>query len=79
MSAKGYRCDACGGKIRREQHELLLADAVTGQELGRYHVGCQDAARKYVEPGAVLKATYLHPDRCGPDQERCDGGLREAS
>jgi hypothetical protein len=78
MAAKKIRCDACGVRIRPNQHELVLADAMTGQVVGRYHApGCQEAAIKYMKGGAVLMANYLHPDRCGPDQEYCDGGVSE--
>ena len=28
--------------------------------------------------GTVLVATFVHPDGCGEDQERCDAGLSEA-
>ena len=50
---------------------------MTGQLIGKYHVACQTAASRYLEPGVVLSATYHHPSRCGPDQERCDAGVFE--
>ena len=79
MSKKPLRCDACNRRIRRNQHELVLNDFLTGQEVGRYHArpGCQDAIHKYIAGGAVLSVTFVHPDRCGGDQEHCDGGLPE--
>lgn len=74
------RCDACNRRLRPSHHELHLSDALTGQLIGRYHAGvgwdgCMTAAGKYVRSGVVLVATFVHPDRCGPDQEHCDGGL----
>jgi hypothetical protein len=72
------RCDACNKRIRRNQHELVLSDFLTGQIVGHYHApGCQAAATKYLVGATVLRATYIHPDRCGLDQDLCDGGLRE--
>ena len=79
MSKEPPRCDHCNRRIRRSQHELRLRDALTGQSLSRYHAACQVAAAKYFEAGAVLRVTIAHPDRCGPDQERCDGGLSESA
>jgi hypothetical protein len=85
MSTKGTpRCDACGRRLRQNQHEVHLSDFLTGQLLGRYHAGigqgrCMAAAAKYVQPGAVTMATFLHPDRCGDDQENCDAGLLEVA
>jgi hypothetical protein len=74
------KCDACNKRIRRNQHELLLRDFSTGQVVGHYHAPtCQGAAVKYFTAGVVLRATYLHPDKCGPKHERCDGGLREVA
>jgi hypothetical protein len=73
------RCDNCGRRIRRNHHGLVLTDPLTGQEVGRYHArpGCKEKAVKYLTSGTVLAATFLHPDRCGPNQERCDAGLSE--
>ena len=80
MSKKPPKCDHCNRRIRRSQHEMRLSDLLMGQSLGRYHApGCQAAAAKYFEAGAVLRVTIAHPDRCGPDQERCDGGLSESA
>jgi hypothetical protein len=83
VSTKKYReprCDACSKRIRRNQHELVLSDFLTGQVVGCYHVrrDCQAAATKYLMGGAVLRATYAHPPRCGVEYELCDGGLSEA-
>jgi len=74
------RCDACNKRIRRNHHELRLTDPMTGQKVGHYHARpeCQEAALKYLTSGAMLMATFVHPDRCGPDQERCDAELSEA-
>ena len=80
MSAKKQRkCDACGKRIRASHHELRLRGALTGQAIGLYHARphCQAAAAKYFAPGVVLRGTIAHPERCGPDLERCDGGLSE--
>jgi hypothetical protein len=81
VSTKKQReCDACGKRIRASHHELRLRDALTGQAIGLYHApGCQGAAAKYFAPGAVLRGTIAHPKRCGPDLERCEGGLLELS
>jgi hypothetical protein len=77
-TAKKIRCDACNRRLRDNHHELQLSDPSTGQVIGRYHApGCQDAAARYFVPGVVLVATYVHPARCGPEQEYCDGGLSE--
>jgi hypothetical protein len=71
-------CDACDGRIRRDEHELRLSDPLTGQRIGTYHAPrCQAAAIKYFQQGVVLSLTYAHPDHCGPDQQFCDGGLGE--
>jgi hypothetical protein len=78
MSAKQLRCDACNRRLRPNQHELHLSDPLTGQLVGKYHArpDCQEAASKYMmQPGTVLFASFIHPNRCGPDQERCAGGL----
>ncbi len=78
MSAKQLRCDACNRRLRPNQHELHLSDPMTGQLVGKYHArpDCQEAAITYMtQPGAVLLASFIHPDRCGLDQERCDSGL----
>ncbi len=83
MSTKGTpKCDSCGRRFRQNQHELHLSDFLTGQLLGRYHAGigwgrCMEAGAKYVQPGAVTLASFIHPDRCGDDQEHCDAGLSE--
>lgn len=75
------RCDHCGRRIRKSQHELRLSDALTGQAIGLYHArpACQEGAARYFVGGAVLRATIAHPERCGPDQEHCDGGLSEVA
>jgi hypothetical protein len=80
-SKKRNRCDACGRRIRDSHHELRLFDPATGQIVGKYHTRpeCQTAATKYLSRGVVLLCTYLHPNRCGEDQEFCDGGLREGA
>lgn len=52
---------------------------MTGQVVGRYHAtpACQATAAKYFTPGMLLSATFIHPDRCGAQQERCDGDWSE--
>jgi hypothetical protein len=79
VSKKPPRYDACSRRIRRNQHELRLSDLATGQVVGHYHarLDCQGAAAKYLVEGAVLRATFVHPDRCGDNQDHCDGGLSE--
>ncbi len=75
---KTPRCDGCDRAIRHSHHELVLKDFETGQVLGRYHAAtCQHSASKYFAPGVVCEATYLHPERCGENQERCDSGIFE--
>lgn len=79
---KQPKCDSCNRTIRKNQHELLLSDALTGQRVGHYHAvpRCQESAVRYMmSPGAVLRASFVHPHRCGPDQEYCDGGLSEGA
>jgi hypothetical protein len=73
------RCDSCGRRVRESQHGIRLSDLLTNQTLGRYHArpGCQEGAAKYFKRGVALRATILHPDRCGPGQENCDGALGE--
>jgi hypothetical protein len=83
MSTKPARCDACNSRIRRTHHELVLTEPMTGQVVGHYHAGerkqdCQRVAVKYLVGGALLMATFVHPDRCGSNQDLCDGGLSEA-
>jgi hypothetical protein len=80
MGKSAPRCDSCLKRIRQNHHELVLSDALTGQEVGHYHTrpGCQQAAMKYLTSGAVLVASYHHPARCGDDLENCDGGSCEA-
>jgi hypothetical protein len=75
------RCDHCNRRIRENHHELQLADPLTGQRVGSYHTRpeCQAAATKYMTGGTVLLLTYLHPDKCGPGQELCDGGFYEGA
>lgn len=81
MSRKHTRCDACNKRIRPAQHELLLRDLLSGQEIGRYHTRpeCQSAVAKYLISEATLRATIFHPKRCGDDLESCDGGLMEGA
>jgi hypothetical protein len=81
MSKKPTRCDSCGRRIRLNQHEFLLRDLDTGQAIGRYHTKpeCQVAVTKYVTPGVALRATVYHPERCGGDLIRCDGGVSEGA
>jgi hypothetical protein len=80
MSYKPPKCDACNRRIRRNQHEFVLRDFVTGQIVGRYHARpeCQAAAATYFVAGAVLRGTYYHPPKCSAELELCDGGLPEA-
>jgi hypothetical protein len=79
MSNKPPRCDSCNRRIRPNQHEFTLRDLDTGQVVGRYHTrpSCQVAAAKYFVPGVAIRATVYHPERCGGDLERCDGGVPE--
>jgi hypothetical protein len=77
--AKATRCDACGKRLRPGHHELHLSDLATGQVIGRYHAGvafegCTSRASKYMVGCATLRATIVHPDRCGAEQEACDVG-----
>ena len=74
------RCVACNRRIRRNHHEMVLSDSMTGQEVGHYHVlpECQEAALKYLTSGEVLTASIVHPDRCGAGREHCDAGFSEA-
>jgi hypothetical protein len=75
------RCDSCGKRVRAGHHEARLLDAETGQRIGAYHAACQGAAVGYMTLPAKLVAVFvlriLHPERCGPDLGRCDGGLAE--
>lgn len=77
--SKPSRCDACELPLRKSHHELVLRDFETRQVLGRYHVRpeCRDAASRYFRPGVAVGATFLHPSRCGHEQENCDGGIFE--
>jgi hypothetical protein len=80
MSTKQPRCDACNCRIRSNQHELHLSDPLTRQLIGRYHAGeglgeCMAAAGKYAQRGTVLMGTFVHPHRCGENQEHCNGGV----
>jgi hypothetical protein len=81
MSKKAPRCDKCGKKIFPNHHELHLVDVETGQLIGRYHAPrCQSAAVKYLGSDVgtdVFLANFIHPARCGPEQELCDGGVFE--
>jgi len=78
--SKPPTCDGCERPIRASHHELVLRDFETRQIIGRYHAAtCQHSARKYFAPGVALEASYYHPDRCGPDQERCDAGAFEVA
>ncbi len=74
------RCDACNRRLRNSHHELHLCDPLTGQHIGKYHAGvgwgdCMTQAGKYAQRGTVLMGTFVHPNRCGENQEHCDGGL----
>jgi hypothetical protein len=73
------RCDRCNRRVRPGHHELRLTDPSSGQLVGRYHTrpACQEAATKYLTRGTVLVASFIHPDRCGPNQQYCDAGLTE--
>lgn len=73
------KCDACERPLRKSHHELVLRDFETRQVIGRYHVRpeCRDAASRYFRPGVAIGATFVHPDRCGPNQESCDAGAFE--
>ena len=79
MSKTPPRCDACNRRIRSTHHEFVLRDFETGQTIGRYHAACQGAATKYLEAGVALHGTIYHPERCGGDLKRCDGGLLEGA
>ena len=75
---RAVRCDSCGKRIRPSHHEARLIDAESGQVIGRYHGTCREAVAGYLtRPGAVLALRIMHPKRCGPDLERCDGGVTE--
>jgi hypothetical protein len=73
------RCYACNKRVRLNQHELVLSDFMTGQVVGHYHARpeCQRASAKYITGGVALSVTFIHPDRCGENQEQCDGELSE--
>ena len=72
------RCDSCRKRIRPAHHEARLVDAETGQRIGSYHARCQGAVAGYLtRPGAVLLLRIVHTERCGPELQRCDGGLSE--
>lgn len=79
MTKKPPRCDSCNKRFRRNQHEFLLRDLQTGQVVGRYHTrpDCQETATRYLVPGVTLRGTFYHPERCGGDLARCDGGVSE--
>ena len=81
MSHKPPKCDACDKRIRKTHHAIRLSDLTTGQVIGSYHARppCQLEAAKYVARGVALRFSVVHPDRCGDDFEKCDGGLLEAS
>jgi hypothetical protein len=81
VSNKPPRCDYCNRRIREGQHLLFLRDPVTTQTIGRYHVrpSCQASAAKYFTGGTAIRATVFHPERCGGDLERCDGGAVEGA
>ncbi len=74
---KAPRCDGCDHAIQHCHHELVISDFETGQVVGRYHVICQHSASKYFVPGAVFRAVYYHPERCGENQQFCDAGAFE--
>ncbi len=75
---RAVRCDACQKRIRHQHHEARLIDAESGQVIGRYHAPCSGAAARYLtRPGAVLTLRIFHPQKCGPDLRRCDGGVAE--
>ena len=72
------KCDEYGHRIRASHHEIHLEDFMTGQELGRYHLGCRDAVAKYlVGGGTVMRASICQPPRCGqpPEFADCDAGF----
>jgi hypothetical protein len=79
MSHKPPRCDSCNNRIRTNQHALRLSDLLTGQVLGLYHgrPDCMESAVGYITGGTALRASVLHPPRCGDDMEDCDGGFWE--
>ncbi len=81
MGKRPKRCDACNKRIRRTHHAFVLRDFSTGQVIARYHIkpGCQVAAADYFVSGVALRATVYHPERCGGDLERCDGGVLEGA
>lgn len=72
MSARPPRCDACGRMIKVSQHEGLLRDLKTSQEVGVYHIPqCAEAAEKYLSAGVPLRLTIVHPPRCAPQYGYC--------
>ncbi len=81
MSSKQpMRCDSCDRRVRPNQHGIRLSDLLTGQLIGQFHAraGCRDGVVKYFdEAGAALRFSVVHPRRCGPEQERCDGAVGE--
>jgi len=69
-------CDKCSCRVRPNHHALLLSDLLTGQRIGYYHAPqCLEAAVKYITNGAAIRASFMHPDSCGPQQEHCNAGL----
>ena len=84
LNSRVTRCDSCGKRVRQNQHEVVLRDGLTGQLVGVYHCGlgfeaCQAKAAKYSRPGVVLRMSFVHPHRCGPNQTLCDAGLSEGA
>jgi hypothetical protein len=73
VSKKPPRCDCCDYRIRVNQHEVLLRDLRTSQEVGLYHYAeaCVKAADKYLMPGVPMRLTVRHPPRCDPDRGYC--------
>ena len=72
-------CDSCQKRIRQQHHQAHLLHAETEQQLGVYQAACKAAALGYLtgRPGGAFVLRILHPERCGPDLRRCDGGRKE--
>jgi hypothetical protein len=60
--SRATKCDACGKRLRKNHHELLLRDLLTGQVIGHYHAGlawssCRAQAAKYTKPSSTRSVT----------------------
>jgi hypothetical protein len=65
-------CDHCNRTIKLRQHEGLLRDLETSQQVGVYHIpGCAEAAAKYFSTGIPMRLTIRHPPQCAPQYGYC--------